>query len=317
MILNNILGAIGNTPVVKLNSIGNNLDCDMYAKCEFLNAGGSVKDRIGLKMIESAEKNGIIKPGDTLIEPTSGNTGIGLALAAAVKGYKMIIVMPQKMSMEKEVTLKALGAKIVRTPTEAGHDDPEGLFHVSKKLCETTPNAHILDQYGNNDNPDAHEEGTAVEIWNEFDGKIDMIVTGVGTGGTITGIAKFLKQKNPNIKIVGADPFGSILGGGKDVYPYKVEGIGYDFFPDVLDNSLIDQYIKVNDENSFDLARQLIKKEGLLCGGSSGTVVWAALEAAKSLKKGQRCLCILADGIRNYMSKFVSDEWMEKNNFKN
>ena len=317
MILNNILGAIGNTPVVKLNSIGNNLDCDMYAKCEFLNAGGSVKDRIGLKMIENAEKNGKIKPGDTLIEPTSGNTGIGLALAAAVKGYKMIIVMPQKMSMEKEVTLKALGAKIVRTPTEAGHDDPEGLFHVSKKLCETTPNAHILDQYGNNDNPDAHEEGTAVEIWNEFDGKIDMIVTGVGTGGTITGIAKFLKQKNPNIKIVGADPFGSILGGGKDVYPYKVEGIGYDFFPDVLDNSLIDQYIKVNDENSFDLARQLIKKEGLLCGGSSGTVVWAALEAAKTLKKGQKCLCILADGIRNYMSKFVSDEWMEKNNFKN
>ena len=317
MILNNILGAIGNTPVVKLNSIGNNLDCDMYAKCEFLNAGGSVKDRIGLKMIENAEKNGKIKPGDTLIEPTSGNTGIGLALAAAVKGYKMIIVMPQKMSMEKEVTLKALGAEIVRTPTEAGHDDPEGLFHVSKKLCETTPNAHILDQYGNNDNPDAHEEGTAVEIWNEFDGKIDMIVTGVGTGGTITGIAKFLKQKNPNIKIVGADPFGSILGGGNDVYPYKVEGIGYDFFPDVLDNSLIDEYIKVNDENSFDLARQLIKKEGLLCGGSSGTVVWAALKAAKSLKKGQRCLCILADGIRNYMSKFVSDEWMEKNNFKN
>ena len=316
MIHNNILETIGKTPVVKLNAIGNNLDCEMYAKCEFLNAGGSVKDRIGFKMIESAEESGKIKPGDTLIEPTSGNTGIGLALAAAVKGYKMIIVMPQKMSMEKEVTLKSLGAKIIRTPTEAGHDDPEGLFHVSKKLCESMPNAHILDQYGNDDNPDAHEEGTAIEIWEDFNGEIDMIVTGVGTGGTITGIAKYLKQKNPEIKIIGADPFGSILGGGNEVFPYKVEGIGYDFFPDVLDNSLIDKYVKVNDEDSFDIARQLIKKEGLLCGGSSGTVVWAALEAAKSLKKGQKCLCILADGIRNYMSKFVSDEWMKKNNFK-
>ena len=316
MIYENILGAIGKTPVVKLNSIGSELDCEIYAKCEFLNAGGSVKDRIGLKMIENAEKSGRIKPGDTLIEPTSGNTGIGLALAASVKGYKMIIVMPQKMSMEKEVTLKALGAEIVRTPTEAGHDDPEGLFHVSKKLCETTPNAHILDQYGNDDNPDAHEHGTAIEIWDDFEGNIDMVVAGVGTGGTITGIAKYLKQKNPDIRIVGADPFGSVLGGGNEVYPYKVEGIGYDFFPDVLDNTLVDEYVKVNDENSFYIARQLIKKEGLLCGGSSGTVVWAALESARSLSKGQRCLCILADGIRNYMSKFVSDEWMINNNFK-
>ena len=316
MIHSNILETIGKTPVVKLNVIGNKLDCEMYAKCEFLNAGGSVKDRIGFKMIESAEQSGKIKPGDTLIEPTSGNTGIGLALAAAVKGYKMIIVMPQKMSMEKEVTLKSLGAKIIRTPTEAGHDDPEGLFQVSKKLCESMPNAHILDQYGNDDNPDTHEKGTAIEIWEDFNGEIDMIVSGVGTGGTITGIAKYLKQKNPEIKIIGADPFGSILGGGNEVFPYKVEGIGYDFFPDVLDNSLIDKYVKVNDEDSFDIARQLIKKEGLLCGGSSGTVVWAALKEAKSLKKGQKCLCILADGIRNYMSKFVSDEWMKKNNFK-
>ena len=316
MIHRNILETIGKTPVVKLNVIGNKLDCEMYAKCEFLNAGGSVKDRIGFKMIESAEESGKIKPGDTLIEPTSGNTGIGLALAAAVKGYKMIIVMPQKMSMEKEVTLKSLGAKIIRTPTEAGHDDPEGLFQVSKKLCESMPNAHILDQYGNDDNPDTHEKGTAIEIWEDFNGEIDMIVSGVGTGGTITGIAKYLKQKNPEIKIIGADPFGSILGGGNEVFPYKVEGIGYDFFPDVLDNSLIDKYVKVNDEDSFDIARQLIKKEGLLCGGSSGTVVWAALEEAKYLKKGQKCLCILADGIRNYMSKFVSDEWMKKNNFK-
>ena len=215
MILDNILGAVGNTPVVKLNSIGKELNCDLYAKCEFFNAGGSLKDRIGLRMIENAEKSDRIKPGDTLIEPTSGNTGIGLALAAAVKGYRMIIVMPEKMSMEKEVTLRALGAEIIRTPTEAGHDDPEGLFEVSKRLKEEIPNSHILDQYGNPDNPDAHYEGTAEEIWDEFGSDLDMIVIGVGTGGSITGIAKKLKEKNPHIQIVGADPYGSILGGGE------------------------------------------------------------------------------------------------------
>ena len=315
MILENILGAIGNTPVVKLNSIGKDLNCELYAKCEFFNAGGSLKDRIGLRMIENAEKSGRIKPGDTLIEPTSGNTGIGLALAAAVKGYRMIIVMPEKMSMEKEVTLRALGAEIIRTPTEAGHDDPEGLFEVSKQLKEETPNSHILDQYGNPDNPDAHYEGTAEEIWDEFGSDLDMIVIGVGTGGSITGIAKKLKEKNPNIQVVGADPYGSILGGGDEIYPYHVEGIGYDFFPDVLDNSLVDQYVKVDDQHSFNFARRLIKEEGLLCGGSSGTVVWAALQAARTLGTNKKCLVILADGIRNYLGKFVSDAWMKNNGF--
>ena len=315
MILENILGAIGNTPVVKLNSIGKDLNCELYAKCEFLNAGGSLKDRIGRRMVENAEKSGRIKPGDTLIEPTSGNTGIGLALAAAVKGYRMIIVMPEKMSMEKEVTLRALGAEIIRTPTEAGHDDPEGLFEVSKQLKEETPNSHILDQYGNPDNPDAHYEGTAEEIWDEFGSDLDIIVIGVGTGGSITGIAKKLKEKNPNIQVVGADPYGSILGGGDEIYPYHVEGIGYDFFPDVLDNSLVDQYVKVDDQHSFNFARRLIKEEGLLCGGSSGTVVWAALQAARTLEANQKCLVILADGIRNYLGKFVSDAWMKEKGF--
>lgn len=316
MILENILGAIGNTPVVKLHSFANKLNCELYAKCEFFNAGGSVKDRIGLRMVENAEKSGRIKPGDTLIEPTSGNTGIGLALAAAVRGYKMIIVMPEKMSMEKEVTLRALGAEIIRTPTEAGHDDPEGLFEVSKRLNKEIPNSHILDQYGNPDNPNAHYEGTAEEIWDEFGSDLDMVVVGVGTGGTITGIAKKLKEMNPNIKIVGADPYGSILGGGDEIFPYQVEGIGYDFFPDVLDNTLVDQYIKVDDQNSFVIARKLIKDEGLLCGGSSGTVVWAALQEAQTLSEGQKCLCILADGIRNYLSKFIDDKWMKEKGFK-
>ena len=316
MPLDNILGAIGHTPIVKLNSVGNELNCNLYAKCEFLNAGGSVKDRIGRRMIENAEKSGRIKPGDTLIEPTSGNTGIGLALTAAVKGYKMIIVMPEKMSMEKEVTLRALGAEIIRTPTEAGHDHPEGLFHVANRLQKDTPNSHILDQYTNPDNPNAHYEGTAEEIWDDFGKNLDMLVVGVGTGGTITGIAKKLKENNPDIQIVGADPYGSVLGGGDEVYPYQVEGIGYDFFPDVLDNNMVDQYIKVNDQDSFTIARRLIKEEGLLCGGSCGTAVWAALQAANALDKGQNCLVILADGIRNYLGKFVSDEWMKKNEFE-
>ena len=316
MIYNNILETIGNTPIVRLKSIEKDLKCELYGKCEFLNAGGSVKDRIGFRMVENAEKSGRIKPGDTLIEPTSGNTGIGLALAAAVKGYNMIIVMPEKMSMEKEVTLRALGSKIVRTPTEAGHDDPDGLFEVAKKLQKEISNSHILDQYGNPDNPDSHEEGTGQEIWDDFKENLDMVVIGVGTGGTITGIAKKLKSKNPNIKIVGADPYGSILGGGNEIYPYKVEGIGYDFFPDVLDNSLVDEYIKVDDQNSFIMARRLIKEEGLLCGGSCGATMVAALKAASKLKNDQNCLFILADGIRNYMTKFPNDNWMEENGFE-
>ncbi len=315
MVMNNILEAIGKTPVVKFNRIGSHLQCELYGKCEFFNAGGSVKDRIGLNMVEKAEAEGRIKPGDTLIEPTSGNTGIGMALVAAVKGYRMIITMPEKMSQEKEVILKALGAEIVRTPTEAAWDAPESHIGVAKKLNEEIPNSHILDQYANPANPDAHYENTAQEILDDFDESLKMVVAGVGTGGTITGLAKRLKEERPHITIIGVDPYGSILGGGDEVYPYHVEGIGYDFFPDVLDNSLIDEYIKLPDAESFQMARRLIKEEGLLIGGSSGGAVWAALQKAERLEEGDKCLVILPDSVRNYMTKFVSDQWMEEQRF--
>ena len=316
MIHENILSTIGNTPVVKINKIAKNLDCNVFAKCEFFNPGGSVKDRIGWNMVKEAELSGRIKPGDTLIEPTSGNTGQGIALAAAVKGYKCIITMPEKMSKEKQIALEALGAEIIRTPTEAKSSDPESHISVAKKLNEEIENSHILDQYSNPSNPEAHYYGTAEEIIKDFNNNLDMVVISVGTGGTITGIAKRLKEEMPKIKIIGADPEGSILGGGDKVSSYLVEGIGYDFIPDVLDNSLIDEYIKTKDEESFIMARRLIKEEGLLCGGSCGATMVAALKAASKLKNGQNCLVILADGIRNYMTKFPNDSWMKENGFE-
>jgi cystathionine beta-synthase len=315
MIYNNILETIGSTPIIKLNSIGSELDCNLYVKLEMFNPGGSVKDRTAFCMIDCAEKSGRIKPGDTLIEPTSGNTGIGLALAAAVRGYKLIICMPKKMSMEKEITIKALGAKVVRTRTEAAYEEEDSNFSIAKKLNKEIPDSHILDQWENICNPEVHYNDTSQEILDDFGTDLDMVVMGVGTGGTISGIGKRLKEQIPNIKIVGADPYGSILG-GEDEYkgsPYHVEGIGYDFIPKVFDQSIVDEFVKVNDKEAFATAKALIKEEGLLIGGSCGSATFAALKAAKSLKKGQNCLIILPDSIRNYMRKFLSDDWMKEN----
>lgn len=315
MIYNNILEVIGKTPLVRLNKVSKGLECNLYAKCEFLNPGGSIKDRIGYRMVLDAEKSGRIKKGDTLIEPTSGNTGIGIALAGAVFGYRVIITMPMKMSKEKQVVLEALGAEIIRTPTEAAWDAPESHIGVAKKLNKEIPNSHILDQYANPSNPLAHFEGTGQEILDDLKGQVDMIVVSAGTGGTITGIAKKVKDHNPKIKIVGADPEGSILAGPGDIKSYLVEGIGYDFIPDVLDTSLVDTWVKTNDAESFKLARRLIREEGLLVGGSCGATLMAALQEAKSLKKGQNCVVVLSDGVRNYMSKFVDNAWMKQHHF--
>jgi cystathionine beta-synthase len=314
-ILDSILDAVGGTPMVRLNQVGKGLGCELLAKCEFMNPGGSVKDRIGVRMLLDAEKSGRIKPGDTLIEPTSGNTGIGIAMAAAARGYRVIITLPEKMSQEKQVVLEALGAEIIRTPTEAAWDSPESHIGVARRLKEVIPNSHILDQYSNPSNPIAHEEGTGREIIDQCGGKLDAIVMTAGTGGTITGVAKAIKREVPACKVVGVDPEGSILAGPGEIKSYKVEGIGYDFIPDVLDRRLVDRWIKSNDRDSFLVARQLIRQEGLLVGGSSGSAVWAALQICRELGPGKRVVVILPDSIRNYLTKFVDDRWMRQQGF--
>lgn len=321
--MDSILDNIGETPMVRVSRLAEKegLECELCAKCEFFNAGGSVKDRIAKRMILDAERSGRIKPGDTLIEPTSGNTGIGLALAAAVRGYKMIITMPEKMSKEKSDVLKALGAEIVRTPNHYAWNHPDSHIGVARKLEKELPNAHILDQYANPANPLAHYEGTAEEIWDQCDGQVDMIVMGAGTGGTISGIARRLKELNPNVIVVGVDPKGSILAQPESLNQdglgvgYQVEGIGYDFIPDVLDRKVIDRWVKSEDKESYIMARRMIAEEGLLCGGSSGSAMAAAVKEAKTLGPGKRCVVLLADSIRNYMTKHLSDEWMAEHGF--
>ncbi|MFT5163017.1 MAG: cystathionine beta-synthase [Alteromonadaceae bacterium] len=310
MIHDNIVQAIGKTPLVKLNRMAADFDCNLLVKCEFMNPGGSTKDRIARQMILDAEKSGRIKKGDTLIEATSGNTGIGMALAGAALGYKIVITMPEKMSKEKQVVIEALGAEIIRTPTEAAWDDPTSHIEVAKRIQQERENAHILDQYANDSNPAAHFDGTGQEIIDDMEGQtIDMVIMGVGTGGTLTGIAKKIKSIHPNAIIVGADPEGSILAGPEEIKNYHVEGIGYDFIPDVLDRSIVDRWVKTNDQESFKLARRLMREEGMLVGGSSGSAMMAAYAEAKGLNAGQNCVIVLPDGIRNYLTKFVDADW--------
>lgn len=323
MISDSVLDQIGNTPMVKLNKIPQSMgiEATILCKLEYFNAGGSVKDRIAKRMVLEAEKEGRIKPGYTLIEPTSGNTGIGLALAGAVRGYRTIITLPEKMSNEKVSVLKALGAEIVRTPTEAAWDSPESHIGVARRLEKEIPNAVILDQYCNPNNPLAHEFGTGEEIWEQTGGKLSMVVAGAGTGGTITGIARAIRKHSKDVKIVAADPKGSVLAVPESLNStdaaYKVEGIGYDFIPDVLDRDLVDMWVKTEDRESFLLARRLIKDEGLLVGGSSGSALAAALRVAKEQKltKDDVVVVVLPDSVRSYLTKFVDDDWMNYNGF--
>jgi cystathionine beta-synthase len=279
-----------------------------------------MKDRIGKRMIEDAEKQGRIKPGDTLIEATSGNTGIGIALSGAVKGYNVIITLPEKMSQEKSDVLAALGAKIIRTPTQANFDDVDSHIGVARQLNVEIPNSHILDQYINPGNSMVHYDETAQEMWDQCDGKIDYVIVSAGTGGAATGIGRKLKELNPNIVIVGVDPDGSILAVPEElnkngIHSYNVEGIGYDFIPKNCDQEVVDKWVKSEDRSSFEYARRLIKEEGLLCGGSCGCVMKAALDIARDLPEDKRVVCLFVDSVRNYITKFVNDDWMLENQF--
>lgn len=322
-IYNNVTEFIGNTPMIKLNKIPKKegIKCEILAKCEFYNPGGSTKDRIGLRMIQELEMNGKINEETTLIEATSGNTGIGLAMVGASKGYKVNITLPEKMSQEKSDVLNALGAKIYRTPTEAPFDSHESHIGVAIKLNKEINNSCIPDQYINTGNALAHYDGTAEEIWEQCDGKIDYVIVSAGTGGTLTGIGRKLKEKNPNIQIIGVDPKGSILALPDELNlenlgkSYKVEGTGYDFIPKNCDREIADKWIKTGDKETFYYARRLIKEEGLLVGGSSGSVMYAALQIAKDLPEDKRVVCIFVDSVRNYMTKFLNDDWMIENKF--
>src|SRR5579871_6325777 len=307
-----VLDLVGSTPIVRLDGISRDVPGTILAKLEYLNPGGSVKDRIGLAMIEAAERDGRLKLGGTIVEPTSGNTGVGLAIAAATKGYRCIFVMPDKMSQEKIAILRAYGAEVVITPTAVEHDSPESYYSVSSRLAEEIPGGFKPDQYSNLANPETHYRVTGPEIWDQTGGEIDALVISVGTGGTISGVGRYFKEQGAKTLIVGADPEGSIYTATdqSDLHPYFVEGIGKDTWPETMDPAVVDEWIRVSDRDSFLAARRLAREEGLLAGGSSGTTVVAAMRVASRLGPEARVLAMLPDSGRSYLSKFVDDKWM-------
>lgn len=319
-----ILQTIGKTPLVRLNRVASHLRCPLFAKVEFFNPGGSIKDRIGLNIITEAEQSGRLKPGGTIVESTSGNTGVGLAIVAAIKGYKTVFVLPDKMSQEKIQLLRAFGAKVVITPTAVEPDDPRSYYSVAKQIVAETPNAILANQYHNPENPRSHYLTTGPEIWEQTQGRVTDVIMGMGTGGTISGIGKYLKEQNPDIKIVGVDPTGSILletwqNGSIPVdavaRPYKIEGIGEDFLPSTLDLSVIDEVVRVTDKEAFQWTRRIVKEEGIFCGISSGAALAGAMRYVQELPPDRLAVVIFPDSGSRYLSKVFDDNWMRENGF--
>ncbi len=314
-VFDNVIDALGNTPIVRLNSVTRGIRTPVYAKLEMLNPGGSVKDRIGIRMVEEAEAKGWLRPGGTIVEPTSGNTGVGLAMAAAVRGYHCIFVMPDKVAPEKVQLLRAYGAEVVTTPTAVERDDPKSYYSVADRLTREVPNSFSPNQYFNQMNPQAHYDATGPELWNQTGGEITHFVAGVGTGGTITGIGRYLKEQRPGVTVVGADPEGSIYTTER-IHQYLVEGVGEDFWPGTFDREVVDEWVQVNDTEAFAMARRVTREEGILIGGSGGMAVHAAIEVARRIDAPEAMLVVLLpDSGRGYLSKIYNDDWMREHGF--
>ncbi len=319
--MSNALSAIGSTPLVQLQKIPATTSANIFVKLEYLNPAGSVKDRMALFMVEDAERKGLLKPGDTIVENSSGNTGSALAMIAAIKGYKCIITMPDKMSEEKQNLMRAFGAKVVVTPTDVPADSPESYYSTARRIAAETPNAFYPDQYNNPMNIEAHYATTGPEIWEQSEGEIDVFVAGIGTGGTLSGVGRYLKEKNPNIKVVAVDPIGSVFydyfktGKLPDPQMYKVEGIGEDYLVKAVDFNIIDDILQVDDKQSFSMARRLSAEEGIFAGGSSGSAVHGAITVAEGLKEKKNIVVVLPDSGSRYLSKVFNDNWMQEHGF--